>query len=227
MNALLHLQGISKTYPAPQENGLQVLHDISLTVNRGETIAITGPSGSGKSTLLNIIGTLDTPSSGALHLEGQDLLTVSDHERAKIRNEKIGMIFQMHHLLPQCNILENVMIPTLVNRTKPDTEDRARKLLAQVGLSHRLDHRPGHLSVGEQLRVAVARALINRPCLLLADEPTGSLDHSGAERLAELLTTMNQQEGLTLIVVTHSQTLANRMDRIFELIDGKLVARPS
>ena len=220
---LLHLDKICKTYPAPSEGGLQVLKNITLKVAAGETIAIVGPSGSGKSTLLNIIGTLDTPTSGQLLLDGLNLNFLSAPEQAKIRNEKIGLIFQMHHLLKQCNVLENVLVPVLANRPAAGAEPRARHLLEQVGLSHRLDHRPGQLSVGEQLRVAVARAMTYRPRLLLADEPTGSLDHSGADRLADLLLSMNQQEGMTLIVVTHSLALARRMGRVYELLDGQLV----
>lgn len=223
---LLHLEKISKTYPAPTEGGLPVLKEITLKVAAGETIAIVGPSGSGKSTLLNIIGTLDTPTSGQLLLDGLNLNFLSAREQARVRNEKIGLIFQTHHLLKQCNVLENVLVPVLVNRKAAGAEPRARRLLEQVGLSHRLAHRPGQLSVGEQLRVAVARAMINRPRLLLADEPTGSLDHSGAERLADLLVAMNKQEGMTLIVVTHSLSLARRMDRVYELIDGQLVLNP-
>jgi ABC-type lipoprotein export system ATPase subunit len=223
---LLHLEKISKTYPAPTEGGLPVLKEITLKVAAGETIAIVGPSGSGKSTLLNIIGTLDTPTSGQLLLDGLNLNFLSAREQARVRNEKIGLIFQTHHLLKQCNVLENVLVPVLVNRTAAGAEVRARRLLEQVGLSHRLTHRPGQLSVGEQLRVAVARAMINRPRLLLADEPTGSLDHSGAERLADLLVAMNKQEGMTLIIVTHSLSLARRMDRVYELIDGQLVLNP-
>ena len=225
MNALLNLEAISKTYPTPSGNSLPVLHNISLTVNPGESIAIIGPSGSGKSTLLNIIGTLDTPTSGQLHLDGQDLLALSDLDRAKVRNEKIGMIFQLHHLLDQCNVLENVLIPVLVNRNPVGAETRAREFLDQVGLTHRLTHRPGQLSVGEQLRVAVARALINRPRLLLADEPTGALDHSRAERLTDLLLELRKREGTTMIVVTHSPALARRMDRVFELVDGQLIGK--
>jgi len=220
----LSLEHISKTYPAPIQGGIQVLQDISLQVNPGETVAIVGPSGSGKSTLLNIIGTLDTPTSGQLFLEGLNPHTLSALEKARLRNEKIGMIFQMHHLLKQCNVIENVLVPVLVNRNPKGAQERARNLLTQVGLSHRLEHLPGQLSVGEQLRVAVARAMINRPRLLLADEPTGSLDHSGAERLADLLIQLNRQEGMTLIVVTHSLSLAKRMDRVYELIDGKLAS---
>lgn len=199
------------------------MRNITLKVPPRETIAIVGPSGSGKSTLLNIIGTLDTPSSGQVLLDGLNLNFLSTREQAKLRNDKIGMIFQMHHLLKQCNVLENVLVPTLVNPIQAGAEERAKHLLDQVGLSHRLYHRPSQLSVGEQLRVAVARAMINRPILLLADEPTGSLDHAGAEHLADLLISLNKLEGMTLIVVTHSLSLARRMNKVYELIDGQLV----
>jgi lipoprotein-releasing system ATP-binding protein len=222
---LLTLEKLHKTYPAPTAGGVPVLRDINLTVKAGETIAIVGPSGSGKSTLLNIIGTLDTPTSGHVRLEGIELHALPIREQARIRNEKIGMIFQLHHLLKQCNVLENVLIPVLVNRNPEGAEQRAQSLLNKVGLSHRLTHRPGQLSVGEQLRVAVARAMINRPRLLLADEPTGSLDHSSAEQLADLMLTLNKQEGTALIVVTHSLSLANRMDKVYELLDGHLIAK--
>lgn len=224
LNPLLRLEKICKTYPTETEDGLPILRNITLNVYSGETIAIVGPSGSGKSTLLNIIGTLDAPSAGQLLFSGLNPYSLSAREQAVFRNEKIGMIFQMHYLLKQCNVLENVMVPVLVNPNPAGAEERARSLLEQVGLSHRLDHRPGQLSVGEQLRVAVARAMINRPCLLLADEPTGSLDHSGADRLADLLISMNKQERMTLIVVTHSLSLAKRMDRAYELIDGQLIS---
>lgn len=221
----LSLEQVGKTYPAPTPGGLQVLKNICLEIHPRETIAIVGPSGSGKSTLLNIIGTLDTPTSGKVRLDGLNLHLLSRQDQAKVRNDKIGMIFQMHHLLKQCNVLENVLVPTLVSRNAAGTEARARYLLEMVGLTQRLDHRPDQLSVGEQLRVAVARAMINRPRLLLADEPTGSLDHTGAGHLTELLLKMNKIEDLTLIVVTHSQALARRMDKIYELIDGRLMAQ--
>ncbi len=221
---LLQLKEISKVYPTSSEGGLSVLKSINLKVHKGETVAIVGPSGSGKSTLLNIISTLDAPTSGQVLFEDRNLNSLSTQEQATFRNEKIGIIFQTHHLLKQCNTLENVLMPVLVNRSPAGAKERALELLAQVGLSHRLDHRPGQLSVGEQLRVAVVRALINQPRLLLADEPTGSLDHSGAERLADLLVEMNQQKGVSLIVVTHSLALAKRMGQVYELIDGQLVS---
>lgn len=223
--SILILKDIAKSYPAPSGGTVEVLKSISLEVEAGRSIAIVGPSGSGKSTLLNIIGTLDFPSAGSMILDGQELGGLGEVEKAAIRNRKIGFVFQQHHLLPQCNVLENVLVPTLISRSEPVqiAEARARALLDQVGLSHRLEYRPGQLSGGEQLRVAVVRAMINQPRLLLADEPTGSLDRAGAESLADLLVKMNLQQGTTLVVVTHSLSLARRMDRLYTLVDGALV----
>ena len=222
---ILILKDIAKSYPAPSGGTVEVLKSISLEVEAGRSIAIVGPSGCGKSTLLNIIGTLDFPSAGSVILEGQELGRLGEVEKAAIRNRKIGFVFQQHHLLPQCTVLENVLVPTLISRSESIqiAETRARDLLDQVGLSPRLDYRPGQLSGGEQLRVAVVRAMINQPQLLLADEPTGSLDRVGAESLADLLIRMNRQQGTTLIVVTHSLPLAQRMDRLYTLVDGTLV----
>lgn len=223
---MLILKEVAKSYPAPDGGKVQVLKFISMEVEAGKSVAIVGPSGSGKSTLLNIIGALDLPSSGSVTLEGQDLAGLGESAKAAIRNTKIGFVFQQHHLLPQCSVLENVLVPTLVKTSSSHeaAESRARDLLEQVGLSARLDYRPAQLSGGEQLRVAVARAMINQPRLLLADEPTGSLDRAGAENLADLLVRMNRQLGMTLVVVTHSLPLAKRMDRMYSLEDGKLVA---
>ena len=225
MSPILDLKSIGKTYPAPSGDAIEVLKGITLEIQSGESIAIVGPSGSGKSTLLNIVGTLDTPTTGTLVFDGQDYSGLSDTDKSVIRNRKMGFVFQQHHLLPQCTGLENVLVPTLVSRSEPFqmSESRARDLLELVGLSARLEYRPGQLSGGEQLRVAVVRAMINQPRLLLADEPTGSLDRAGAETLADLLVRLNQQQGVTLIVVTHSLQLANRMGRVFTLIDGRLV----
>jgi len=220
---MLVLNKVGKTYPAPSGDDVEILKDISLEVAGGESIAIVGPSGSGKSTLLNIIGTLDVPTTGSVLLDGRDLSTLADGEKAEVRNRQLGFVFQQHHLLPQCTALENVLVPTLVGESKGDGATRAYELLGKVGLSTRKDYRPGQLSGGEQLRVAVARALINQPRLLLADEPTGSLDRVGAEALADLLVTLNKEQGVTLIVVTHSLSLASRMDRMFKLVDGGLV----
>lgn len=220
---ILTLASIHKTYPAPDGAEVEVLKGIDLSVEAGESIAIVGPSGSGKSTLLNIIGLLDEPSSGSVSLDGQDTRALSDNEKARVRNRKIGFVFQLHHLLPQCSVLENVLVPGLVGPPDPGAPARAKELLTQVGLSGRLDYRPGQLSGGEQLRVAVVRALINRPRLLLADEPTGSLDRAGAEQLGDLLVNLNAAQGVSLIVVTHSMALATRMKRIYTLVDGGLV----
>jgi lipoprotein-releasing system ATP-binding protein len=204
---------------------VRVLDGIDLRLSRGESAAIVGPSGSGKSTLLNIIGTLDHPSSGQVLIEGNDLSALNEEQLASVRNRQIGFIFQAHHLLPQCSVLENVLVPTLAGKPAADASDaesRARRLLSRVGLEDRLSHRPGQLSGGERQRVAVVRALINQPGLLLADEPTGSLDRASAHELSQLLGELNREENVTLIVVTHAPDLARRMQRVFELRDGKL-----
>ncbi len=221
---LLELRNITKRHAAPGGQPLEVLSGIDLETEAGESLAVLGPSGCGKSTLLNIIGALDRPSTGEVMLEGRDLAKLSERELAAVRNRKVGFVFQLHHLLPQCTILENVLIPTLAGGASDadDPEGRARDLLRHVGLEDRLTHRPGQLSGGECQRVAVVRALINRPRLLLADEPTGSLDRASAGRLAELLVELNRRENVTLIVVTHALELASQMGRVFEMRDGKL-----
>jgi ABC-type lipoprotein export system ATPase subunit len=223
---LLRLVGMSKRYESPTSTELvPVLRDVTLEIQRGESVAIVGPSGSGKSTLLNIIGTLDRPDSGHVLLDGKDLSRLDDIQLAAVRNREIGFIFQSHHLLPQCTVLENVLVPTLANKDaalRNGAVERAKGLLDKVGLGARLTHRPGQLSGGERQRVAVVRALINQPKLLLADEPTGSLDRASAENLADLLVRLNREEGVTLIVVTHAPDLAKRMSRVLELRDGEL-----
>jgi lipoprotein-releasing system ATP-binding protein len=218
----LHVANLHKEYPT-RGGPLVVLRDISLEMNRGETLAVMGPSGSGKSTLLHILGTLDTPTSGTLTLEGDDPFALPEPRLAEFRNRRIGFVFQDHHLLPQCSVLENVLIPTLVDKSaNADREKRAHELLQRVGLSGRLEHRPAELSGGERQRVAVARALINRPMLLLADEPTGNLDRRAAGAVGSLLLELSQQEEAILIVVTHSPELAGRFPRRVELVDGTL-----
>ncbi len=221
--ALLELRSVSKSYPGPTP--VPVLREASLNVTRSESLAIVGPSGSGKSTLLNLLGTLDTPDSGSVWFEGRDLTGLSAKELAILRNRRIGFVFQNHHLLPQCTVLENVLIPTLAGagRSPKEAEQRARQLLDRVGLGHRIDHTPGRLSGGERQRTAVVRALINEPALLLADEPTGALDRASAGEITKLLVELNRTDGLTLIVVTHSAELAGLMGRSVELCDGKLV----
>jgi ABC-type lipoprotein export system ATPase subunit len=206
-------------------SGLKVLRGVNLDVAGGESLAIIGPSGSGKSTLLNILGTLDRPDEGRVGLAGEDLSTLDDERLARVRNRKIGFIFQSHHLLPQCTVLENVLVPTLAEGAKDlrvGAEERARRLLQRVGLEARVSHRPGQLSGGERQRVAVVRALINQPKLVLADEPTGALDRQSAEQLGALLVELNREEHVTLVVVTHSLELARGMGRILELRDGLL-----
>ena len=205
-----------------------MLKGITLAISRGESLAIVGPSGSGKSTLLNIIGTLDQPTSGTVTLDDQELTRLDDGQLATVRNRQIGFVFQSHHLLPQCSVLENVLVPTLASNDRGSRDgapERAKNLLEKIGLSGRLSHRPGQLSGGERQRVAVVRALINQPKLLLADEPTGALDRASAQSLGDLLVQLNKEEGVTLIVVTHALELANRMGRALELRDGRLSPR--
>ncbi len=223
---LLELKNISKNFELPSGEGYTtVLRDISLQVSQGESVAVVGPSGSGKSTLLNILGTLDKPTSGVVTFAGQDLADLGDSDLSRIRNREIGFVFQLHHLLPQCTVLENVLIPTIpLGLIKGDMEviDRAKSLLERVGLENHMDHFPAQLSGGEMQRVAVIRALINRPKLILADEPTGSLDRESSENLGQLLVKVNKEEGTALITVTHSAELARLMDQTFKLRDGTL-----
>ena len=225
---LVEARSVTKNYHAPDGGDeVPVLRGLDFLLDAGESAAIVGPSGSGKSTLLNIIGALDHTDSGEVKVAGRDLSKLNERELAAFRNETVGFIFQLHHLLPQCTILENVLIPTLV-RTPRDAgalAARAEKLLEAVGLKHRLGHRPGELSGGERQRVAVARALINEPKLLLADEPTGALDRVSATSLVDLLVELNHAQGLTLILVTHAQEVGQRMQRVLELVDGKLIDR--
>jgi len=227
---LLKLSAVSKRFESPEgAAGVSVLRDLTLEILAGESIAIVGPSGSGKSTFLNILGTLDRPTSGLVLFDRQDLSRLDDIQLAGVRNRQIGFIFQSHHLLPQCTVLENVLVPTLANRDvalRNGAIERAGRLLEKVGLGTRLTHRPGQLSGGERQRVAVVRALINQPRLLLADEPTGALDRASAQSLADLLVQLNQDEGVTLVVATHALDLAKRMGRVLELRDGRLSPNP-
>lgn len=218
----LELTGVRKTYVSEGGGEIPVLKGVDLSVAPGESIAIEGPSGSGKSTLLNLMGLLDRPTAGRILLEGRDVSGLSETEAARIRAREIGFIFQAHHLLPQCDVLENVLVPTLAGDPDPEAEKRALRLLERVGLSDRLRHRPGRLSGGECQRTAVVRALINRPRLVLADEPTGSLDRAAAESLGRLLVELNREERVALVVVTHSSSLASKMGRRFALDDGRL-----
>jgi lipoprotein-releasing system ATP-binding protein len=220
---ILELTSVCKTYSQARDATATVLSDISLTVPAGEAMAIVGPSGSGKSTLLNLIGALDRPTSGTVRLDGRDLTSLNASELAEIRRTAIGFVFQQHHLLPQCTVLENVLLPALASGSVgSELSTRAIELLKRVGLDDRADDRPPLLSGGERQRVALARALINAPSLLLADEPTGSLDRHTSESLIELLAEINRTEHTTLIVVTPSPELAGRMDRVMVLRDGAL-----
>ncbi|HEX4592314.1 MAG TPA: ABC transporter ATP-binding protein [Gemmataceae bacterium] len=219
----LDVEQLGKDYPT-RSGPLSVLRDVSLHLDRGEALAVMGPSGSGKSTLLHLLGTLDRPTRGTVRLDGQDPFTLSEPKLADFRNRHVGFVFQDHHLLPQCTVLENVLIPTLVNDSakKSDVEKWAKELLERVGLSGRLDHRPAELSGGERQRVAVARALVLRPVLLLADEPTGNLDRHTAKAVGELLLELHRQERTILVVVTHSPELACLFPRQVEMGDGTL-----
>ncbi len=218
---LLEISHIFKDYQTAR-GSLPILSDISLSLDRGDAAAIMGPSGSGKSTLLYIIGALEPPTSGQISIDGEDPFSLGEAKLASFRNRRIGFVFQDHFLLPQCTVLENVLLPTLVGEPDASAEDRARRLLAQVGLAERLDHRPGELSGGEKQRVAIARALIGDPLLLLCDEPTGSLDRDSAEMVAGLLLDLHRQRQTILIVVTHSIELASRFPIRYEMRDRRL-----
>ncbi len=218
----LVVDNVAKEFPTRGEP-LVVLRGVSLELASGENVAVVGPSGSGKSTLLNVIGTLDVPTSGRITLDGEDPADLDEPALARFRNRNIGFVFQDHHLLPQCSVLENVLVPTIAaGPTRGETYQRAEALLDRVGLTDRLEHRPAELSGGERQRVALARALINRPLLVLADEPTGNLDRTTSQRVAELLLDLQRQEGTMLILVTHSVPLAERMSRTLELEEGRL-----
>lgn len=219
---MLAATDLCKSYPTPGEP-LHVLRDVSLTLQPGDSLAIVGPSGAGKSTLLHILGTLDEPSSGKVELAGVDPFQLSETQLARFRNREIGFIFQDHHLLPQLSVIENVLVPALAaGRPDAETKRRAVELLQRVGLASRQTHLPGELSGGERERVAVARALVNRPKLILADEPTGNLDTRTAQTITALLLRLQQEEQAILVTVTHSQTLAAAMADKQTLIDGRL-----
>ena len=222
---LAELSNVTKSYRS-DAGAVPVLNGISLTIAEGETVAITGPSGCGKSTLLNLLGALDQADSGEIRVAGRDLTKLNAQQLAEFRNTTVGFVFQLHHLLPQCTVLENILVPSIVRKDadRAALRTRAAQLLGAVGLSHRLDRRPGQLSGGERQRAAVARALINSPKLLLADEPTGALDRASAERLADLLAEVHQREKITIVMVTHAPELARRMGRVLPLLDGRLSA---
>ena len=226
MTAMLELSAVSKRFDSVDgQSSAPVLDEVDLVVAAGQTVAVTGPSGSGKSTLLNIIGALDRPTAGQVLLEGVDHGSLSDRELADLRSRRLGFVFQAHHLLPQCTALENVLVPTLAARDaalRRAGAETARRLLGRVGLGDHMHHRPSQLSGGQRQRVALVRALINRPALLLADEPTGSLDREAADGLADLLLELNCEEHTTLILATHADWLAARMRRLLVLGNARL-----
>ena len=227
MRAIVELQDVSKSYDSPAgEESLEVFSGVNLELGEGQSAAIVGPSGSGKSTLLNVIGALDKPSGGEVLVDGKEVVGLLPEEASAFRNRTIGFVFQSHHLLPQCTVIENVMVPALAGHgglSGDALRKRAEELLEEVDLSHRLHHRPAEISGGEKQRVSVARALINQPGLLLADEPTGALDKVNSDKLVDLLVTLYQNRGLTLLAVTHSKEVAARMDFVYLLDDGKLI----
>jgi lipoprotein-releasing system ATP-binding protein len=225
MTALLEGRNLAKSYHSDGRK-VEVLRNLDITVNQGEMVSIVGSSGVGKSTLMHLLGTLDVPDEGTVFLEGRDLFALDETERMRIRNQTIGFIFQFHHLLPEFSALENVAMPLLIAR-KPEAEamERARKILSELGLAGRIEHRPAQLSGGEQQRVAVARALVTSPSLVLADEPTGNLDSRTSRDLIALLRSLHQDRGLTSVIVTHSGAIASVCDRVLYMEDGKLVER--
>ena len=222
--ALVEVRGVSKSFRTG-DHKVRVLDEVHLSVAAQESVAIVGPSGSGKSTLLNLLGTLDQPDQGTIVIDGKNLAMMAGDELAKFRNLNIGFVFQSHHLLPHLTVLENILVPVLAQAHQVGEEIllRATQLLQRVGLSDREKHLPGRLSGGERQRVAVVRALINQPRLILADEPTGALDRVSAAEVGRLLLELNREHGITLVVATHSEELAARMDRIISMEKGTLV----
>ena len=222
--ALVEVRGVSKSFRTG-DHKVRVLDEVHLSVAAQESVAIVGPSGSGKSTLLNLLGTLDQPDQGTIVIDGKNLAMMAGDELAKFRNLNIGFVFQSHHLLPHLTVLENVLVPVLAQESKVSEEVllRATQLLQRVGLADREKHLPGRLSGGERQRAAVVRALINQPRLILADEPTGALDRVSAAEVGRLLLELNREHGITLIVATHSEELAARLDRVLSMENGTLV----
>jgi lipoprotein-releasing system ATP-binding protein len=221
-NNIIVIRNLTKIY----KGGVDVvaLSDINLQIKAGEFLAIVGPSGSGKSTLLNMIGLLDTPTSGQIILKGIDVTAASPNERARLRNKELGFVFQYHHLIPEFSALENVMMPMLIaGASKAEAQDKARELLVAVGLEDRLKSRPGQLSGGQNQRVAVARALANEPSIVIGDELTGNLDTKTSDRIYELLRDLNGRMNQTFILVTHDMRMAEKTDRILRIVDGRIV----
>ena len=225
MSSLLEVRNLYKSYGSGSAK-VEVLKGIDLTIEAGDTVALVGPSGAGKSTLLHVMGTIDRPTSGSVLFDGKEIFSLADQPLAAFRNSSIGFVFQFHHLLPEFSALENVMMPLLIGGVKRSlAEERALGLLDDVGLSHRVAHRPGELSGGEQQRVAIARALVRAPRLLLADEPTGNLDRRTSEEVHALLYSIQQNTGISLVIVTHNDQLAAGMGRTIRFVDGSIVER--
>lgn len=223
LQKLLEVEGLEKTFKQGGE-ALTVLKSLSMSLEKGEMVALVGPSGAGKSTLLQLIGLLDTPSSGRIVIDGHDASRLSETERTKLRRDFIGFVYQFHYLQPEFSAIENVILPQMIaGKSKKAARDHAARLLEALKLSHRLEHRPGRLSGGEQQRVAIARALANSPKLLLADEPTGNLDPSTAEEVFDILVDLVRNTGIGALIATHNMDLADRMDKVFELKGGRVL----
>lgn len=224
---MIQLKDVYKQYASPDTSeAVPVLAGVDMTIEAGSSVAVVGPSGCGKSTLLNLVGALDVPTRGQVRLDGEDLSGLDDTSLSKLRNQKVGFIFQMHHLLPQLTVLENVLVPTLAQKAshRPQHTTLAKSLIKQVGLQDVMSHLPSQLSGGQRQRVAVARALVNQPKVLLADEPTGALDQATAEQIGDLLVEVHKAQGVTLVMVTHATSLAKRMDKLYTLDKGRLVS---
>ena len=222
---VIRMENIVKTYYLGKPNELEILHGINLTVNKGEFVSIVGESGSGKSTLMNIIGVLDRQTQGDYYLEGQDVNGMSDEVRSAIRNRRIGFVFQNVNLLPRANALKNVMVPLLYGEEhSKNGKEHAMEMLKMVGMEDRADHRPNELSGGQKQRVAIARAMINDPAIILADEPTGALDSKTGHMVMDLFHKLHEEQGKTIVLITHSQELAQETERIVTLLDGQIVA---
>ena len=222
---VIRMENIVKTYYLGKPNELEILHGINLTVNKGEFVSIVGESGSGKSTLMNIIGVLDRQTQGDYYLEGQDVNGMSDEVRSAIRNRRIGFVFQNFNLLPRANALKNVMVPLLYGEEhSKNGKEHAMEMLKMVGMEDRADHRPNELSGGQKQRVAIARAMINDPAIILADEPTGALDSKTGHMVMDLFYKLHEEQGKTIVLITHSQELAQETERIVTLLDGQIVA---
>ena len=222
---VIRMEKIVKTYYEGKPNELEILHGIDLTVNQGEFVSIVGESGSGKSTLMNIIGVLDRQTAGSYYLEGQDVNSMTDEVRSAIRNRRIGFVFQNFNLLPRANALKNVMVPLMYAEERvKNQKERAMEMLAMVGMEERAGHRPNELSGGQKQRVAIARAMINDPAIILADEPTGALDSKTGHMVMDLFHKLHEEQGKTIVLITHSQELAAETQRIVTLLDGEIVS---